>query len=366
MMRVFVLCFALGVLVFFTQCESSISENVYPLSAVEPEFSQSYVGKAEIVKEIDFLDGNNLPVGRISNIQFDLNNIYLFDSQSGRVHQLDRKTYQYKGEVGSQIKGDPNQLQGIFSFHAFGETLFSGNLSGNYLFKEFDKNGELIQNYPSTSFPFSGMIGSHFHNMIIQDSMVLVSKQMSTNSYKVQRFKLQGDSARYLSEIVPFEDLHTKVDSIQALTAIPRLYLLKSQQNNTAFFTIPSNKYLVNKYEMKTGKLMKSVSLLGIPELRESFEGDVAQSSFFLSVSNDEKDNLYFPVVNIGDNKFIDDQGANESNFILSIIVIDIEKKEYKKYLIETFNSIAPVCIIDRALWCYDFRLSKIILYKLI
>ncbi|WP_257670909.1 hypothetical protein [Parapedobacter tibetensis] len=356
-------------------CNPEKSPNEYPSESLKVKFKILKRGQAILEKEIDHFDGNKIPVGSVMGLITDDSCIYITDTQQGLVHVLNRNTYHFKRSVGSTAR-DTAYIHRPFGAQFYKGNLIVGHSNINSLFKIFSPSGLFLKDYNSDGISFNGPFAYHLNNFFINDSIAYVVKLIANNGRKVKRYHLNNSEVTELEDVVPVEDLHANVDSGMASKIIPKLFLLKSHVQDTTFFAIPSNKYLVNRYALNSDSLMESMSLLEIPEMRSSYElntiSDNSSSgpntvhyNFFSGAAIDKNDNLYFPVQEIIDFQAYKSGDDSENNINTYIVAVNLDSKSYSLYQLDRSRAIAPASFIDGKLWCYDFVLSRLLVYSL-
>src|SRR5690606_4930277 len=133
----------------------------------------------------------------------------------------------------------------------------------------FSSNGDFLMNYSNNDPPF-WFISTDVNNSFISDSIAYVTKAIADNGMKMIRYDLRGGSVTEIDEIVPVVDLHAELDSAALARVIPLMSVLKSNVNDSMFYVLPVNKYLINSYNMK-GEKLSSIDLRGIPQINRQY-----------------------------------------------------------------------------------------------
>jgi len=353
-------------LVHFSCCapeSEKESEDVYPAGSVNIEFTKTDGGVALLEREIDQFEGSDIPVGSVVGIIADDSCIYITDRKQGQVYVLDRETYAFKRAIGTTDQG-PFHIYEPYGTQFYSGNLFIGNNNGNRVFKTFTTAGDFLQDYELSNADINGGVATHLHSFFISDSIAHVAKFTADNGFRVKRYRLGDHGVSVLPDAVPTNDMHAEMELERARTVIPRVFLLKSQKQNTAFFAVPSNKYLVNRYAVNNGQLLESVSLLDIPVLRSYYE-NTPFNNFFSGIAIGRDDKLYFPAQEIIDVPAFKAGDTSEENIKTYIAAVDIDSRQYALYQLEKGRAIAPICFIGDKLWCYDFLLSRLLVYRL-
>lgn len=332
---------------------------------MEVEFTALKRGEARLVTEIDQFDGSEVPVGNIAGIIANDTCIYITDSQNNRVYVLDRKSYRYKYAIGSSIQGDPAFIYRPYGAQFYQGNLLVGNSHGTRIFKMFTLSGEYVKEYTASEILRDGGFAMHLNNLFVKDSTVYIVKMVANDGLKVRRARLENNDAIILPEIVPIGELNSEVDSATSRIIIPSMYLLRSNVLDTTFFAIPSNKYLVNRYSANTGDILESISLLGIPELRDFYEFNEVFNNLFTSAAIDKGDIIYIPVQEIIDKQAYQTGDNSDANTNIYFVAADLNERTYNLYQMDKDRSVGPICFIDDRLWCYDFVMSKLLIYSL-
>lgn len=143
------------------------------------------------------------------------------------------------------------------------------------------------------------------------------------------------------------------------------MYVIKSNLFKQ-FYTLPANKFLINSYDMD-GKLLESIDLRNIPEIKYAYElGESTKlfNVYFSSVASDATDNIYIPVEMLINPEVLTTGRNNELKVKTFMVSINLVKKEYKLHHIKNMAA-APLKVIDGKLWTYDTALSKFVIFQL-
>lgn len=346
-------------------CKSEQPGNGYPSHSVEMVFTALKQGKATAVAAIDHFEGSDVPVGQIAGIIANDSCIYITDSQRSQIHVLARKTYRYKRSIGSLIRGDPAFVYRPYSTQFYQGNLLAGNSHGSHILKMFTHSGEYVKEYVTNEILSDGGFATHLNNTFLKDSTIYIVNMFANAGHKLRRARLENNDAIILPEIVKVRELNSKVDSVHSRKIIPRMFVLRNNAPDTIFFAIPSNKYLVNKYGVDSVQLLESISLLGIPELRESFIFNTALNNLFSSAAIDEQSNIYIPMQEVIDVHAFKAGNFSDSNVHTYFVAVSLNDRKYTLYRLDRNRAIAPICFIDGKLWYYDLVMSQLIIYSL-
>lgn len=354
----------------------------YPKSAERLLFKNTSQDSLRTLKLISFSSEGNAPKFgfHVTGVEVIDNNIYIGDNRQNKILVFDKDTYAYKFSIGNKDPNSTDFLDGMFGPLQWKDKLMAGTRHQPNLFKSFSSNGSFEKSYANKS-RFAWGISSSNHNVLLYDSIAYVVKFIADNRYKVSCLKFADDFEKIDNDILPVSDFHIPLDSAKSTNILTSLYLLKSNVAKK-FYAIPSNKYLINSYNLD-GKLLQSVDLRNVPEigywykLQEEWLGII--NSYFQSVAIDKDDNIYIPVEAIT-NPEIFYKELTASNTMLErlsilsklnkeikmnfyLIAVNLKKGEYKKYAVN--NPITPIKVIDDKLWCYDYKTSKVIVFQL-
>jgi len=366
--RIFVLGFLSFGTILFDSCQTSDKQlpSDFPKVAQTVDFEQGKAGSAVVRKTIEFLDGDQIPFSQVQHLTFDEQSIYLQtkEGQAGVIHVLDRYSHAYKGRIGSSVKGDPNAVLFPFSILPWKNQVLVSENQGMPQFYLFDRQGQKNKTYEMEVSEFQ-MPNVHFHNVLLKDSTILISKSLSQNGKKAQRLVMRGDRIMQMEDWIDMEELHAPIDSLDSKVLISRLFMFPSYVQDTAFFAIPNNKYLINRYSFKTGNLIESVSLTSIPILHNWY-GNKAVPFNLESVAMDQNEHFYFPTVEVIDQRLFESGVLNDLSVRSYIVKVDLRKKQYQLYSLEDVGYVLPIQIIDHQLWCYDQELSQLKVVELV
>lgn len=354
----------------------------YPKSAERPLFKNTSHDSLRTLKVIEiFQEGNAPQFGyHATGVEVINNNVYIGENKQNKVLVFDKDQYNYKFSIGNENRNAADFLNGLFGPLQWKGKLMVGSRQQPNLFNSFSPNGDFEKSYKNKS-PFNWRISSSNHNALLYDSIAYIVKSFADNKYKVSRLKFSDDFEKIGNDILPVSDFHIPLDSAKSMNIITSLYLLKSNLADE-FYAIPSNKYLINSYNLE-GKLLYSADLRNVPEigdwykLQEEWLGII--NSYFQSVAIDKDDNIYIPVEGISNPEIIYKELTSSNTMlerltILSklnkeikmnfyLIAVNLKKREYKKYAVN--SPITPMKVIDGKLWCYDYKSSKIVIFKL-
>jgi len=321
----------------------------------------------ELISEIDIFSGSNIPVGQIVAMEEIGDNLYFAEFKQNLVHVVDKKTLKYKTTIGGP---GPDQLFRVFGLYATEENnLLVGNAQGPYLLKSFSSNGDFLMNYSNNDPPF-WFISTDVNNSFISDSIAYVTKAIADNGMKMIRYDLRGGSVTEIDEIVPVVDLHAELDSAALARVIPLMSVLKSNVNDSMFYVLPVNKYLINSYNMK-GEKLSSIDLRGIPQINRQYTiiKKLLFNSYFYSAVIDDQDNIYFHFdefegVDINDSEAkIMAKVAGKTGKV-NLVSVNLLDGSYRMFKTE-FRPVMPLKIIDGKLWTFDPSTSTLVLYQL-
>lgn len=361
-------------LLFLVSCGSavkraSVPHGDYPQGAEVVQLKQigNDTDSLKLIAEIDIFKGSKIPIGEIVDMEEIGDRLYFADSKQNIVHVIDKESLKYKTSIGGS---GPDQLFRVFSLDVGKDNnLIVGDSQGPDLLKIFNINGTFLKAYPNNNPPL-WFISTNINGSFVKDSLAYVSKLFADEGNKVIRYNLRGGEANKVNEIVPVTDLHAEVDSATKSKIIPRLYVLKSEMVDTLFYVLPSNKYLINSYNMK-GEKLKSIDLRGIPQIDKAYSimKRLPGNSFFHSAIIDSKDNIYFHFPRF-EGVELDDSGevllsklvGNASG--TSLLAIDLADGTYQVFKTES-RSVAPLKMVGDKLWCFDIMNTQILVYQM-
>src|SRR5690606_18640926 len=163
---------------------------------------------------------------------------------------------------------------------------------------------------------------------------------------------------------------HAELDSAALARVIPVMSVLKSNVNDSMFYVLPVNKYLINSYNMK-GEKLSSIDLRGIPQINRQYTiiKKLLFNSYFYSAVIDDQDNIYFHFdefegVDINDSEAeIMAKVAGKTGKV-NLVSVNLLDGSYRMFKTE-FRPVMPLKIIDGKLWTFDPSTSTLVLYQL-
>jgi hypothetical protein len=346
-------------------------DSSYPDVAKQVVFKKIKEDSLLIDKEIEFFGKTNMTFGNVTGIDVDADHIYIADGKKNRIYVFDRKTNAYQQTIGAESEDDPAHIAGLFGIHIWNNLLLAGTGQGSFvrdtqphLFKVFSKSGTFFKNYKNIS-PVSWGIARDANSSFIYDSTAYVVKMIADKRFKMVRLKLSNQFEQIGDEILPVTDFQGNTDSATLSKILTSLYVIKSSLLKQ-FYAIPSNKFLINCYDMD-GKLLTSFDLRDIPEFKYAYELNERiklSNAYFSSVASNAFDNIYIPVQKIINPEVLNEGRPNELKVNTYILSVNVLKREYGIYHIKNIAA-APLKIIDGKLWGYDAGLSKLVIFKL-
>lgn len=367
----YLVLFSISSSLFLFSCggNSHDQKNDYPEGSEVAHFKEIELlsESLELISEIDIFAGSTIPVGQIVAMEEIGDNLYFAEFKQNLVHVVDKESLKYKTSIGGP---GPDQLFRVFGLYATEEdNLLVGNAQGPYLLKSFSSNGDFLMNYSNNDPPF-WFISTDVNNSFISDSIAYVTKAIADNGMKMIRYDLRGGSVTEIDEIVPVVDLHAELDSAALATVIPQMSVLKSNVNDSMFYVLPANKYLINSYNMK-GEKLSSIDLRGIPQINRQYTiiKKLLFNSYFYSAVIDDQDNIYFHFhefegVDINDSEAEIMAEIASKTEKLNLVSVNLLDGSYRMFKTE-FRSVKPLKIIDGKLWTFDPSTSTLVLYQL-
>lgn len=340
----------------------------YPEGAEVVQFTE--IGQPsdslKLIAEIDIFEGSKVPVGEINDMEEIGDKLYFADRKQNLIHIIDKETLNYKTSIGGP---GPDQLFRVFSLYVTDDNnLLVGNSQGPHLLKSFSPNGDFLMSFPSND-PPAWFIAEDINGSFISDSVAYVTNMIADKGTKLIRYDLRGGEANKIDDIVPVTDLHTELDSAMLSTIIYRMSVLKSKVVDSLFYVVPTNKYLINSYNMK-GDKMSSIDLRGIPQINKiySIMKKLPFSSFFNSAVMDDRDNIYFHInefegVEAEDSEDVIDAKIANKKAKVNLVSVNLWDKTYRTFKVE-LRHVSPLKIIDDKLWCFDSMNSQLLLYQ--
>lgn len=320
----------------------------------------------KLIAEIDIFEGSKVPVGEINDMEEIGDKLYFADRKQNLIHIIDKETLNYKTSIGGP---GPDQLLRIFGLSVTDDNnIMIGNSQGPHLLKSFSPNGDFLKSYPNNNPPARG-IAVDINGSFISDSIAYVTNQFADKGTKLIRYDLRGGEANKIDDIVPVTDLHTELDSAMLAKIIHRMSVLKSKVVDSLFYVVPTNKYLINSYNMK-GDKMSSIDLRGIPQINTIYS--IMKKTFygysFNSAVIDDQDNIYFHIIElegieIDDSPEVMDAKMVDNNSKVILVSVNLLDKTYRTFKVEQ-RHISPLKIIDDKLWCFDQSSSQLLLYQ--
>ncbi len=360
-------------LLFLLSCGNNLDNRViqgndYPKDTEVVHFNEigQLSDSLKLIAEIDIFEGSEIPVGVIVDMEEIGDMLYFADSKHNVVHVIDKETLKYKTSIGGP---GPDQLFKIFSLYVSDNNLLVGNSQGPNLLKTFSSNGDFLISYPNNDPPL-WFISMEINGSFISDSVTYVTNMFADKGRKIIRYDLRGGEANKIDEIVPVTDLHAELDSAMSAKIITNMSVLKSNVLDSLFYVLPTNKYLINSYNMK-GEKVSSIDLRGgIPRINKAYSimKKLPFSSLFMSAVIDDRDNIYFHIaefegVEVDDSVDVMDAKIANKKAKLSLVSVNLMDKTYRIFKTES-RSVAPLKIIDDKLWCFDSMNSQLLVYQ--
>ncbi|HUH18114.1 hypothetical protein [Albibacterium sp.] len=357
-------------MLFFSCASNSVTiqDGDYPEGAEQVQFKEigQSLDSLKLIAEIDIFDGSKIPVGVIVDMEEIGDMLYFADSKQSVIHVIDKETLKYKTSIGGP---GPDQLFKIFSLYVSDNNLLVGNSQGPNLLKTFSSNGDFLMSYPNNDPPL-WFISMNINDSFISDSVAYVTNMFADKGRKIIRYDLRGGEANKIDEIVPVTDLHAELDSAISAKIITNMSVLKSNVLDSLFYVLPTNKYLINSYNMK-GEKVSSIDLRGgIPQINKAYliMKKLPFSSLFMSAVIDDRDNIYFHIaefegVEVDDSADVMDAKIANTKAKLNLVSVNLMDKTYRIFKTES-RSVSPLKIIDDKLWCFDSMNSQLLVYQ--